>query len=76
MIVSQLTGGAAPEPYQGAAICYIEVGGEQVARVDVNFLSGDGPTALFKAPSAEFADEKRQFAATRRARWFGEEVER
>jgi sulfide:quinone oxidoreductase len=65
------SGGAAPGPYEGAAVCYIEFGDDTVARVDVNFLSGPQPTAKFNAPSLEHAEEKRQFGATRRRRWFG-----
>jgi hypothetical protein len=43
-----------------------------VARVDVNFLGGDAPTAAFSPPSVATAAEKREFAATRLARWFGQ----
>jgi hypothetical protein len=35
------------------------------------FLSGPAPVAVFTPPSLATADDKRQFAATRRARWFG-----
>ena len=58
-------------PYGGAAVCFIEMGGETIGKVDVNFLSGPTPTARFTAPSVALADEKRQFGATRRQRWFG-----
>src|SRR5215475_13571242 len=71
VLVSRLTGTAPPPPYSGSAICYIEAGTEGVARVDVNFLSGPAPTAVFQAPSAELSTEKRRSAAARRARWFG-----
>jgi sulfide:quinone oxidoreductase len=70
-LIAQLSGGPPPAPFEGAAICYIETGGGEVARVDVNFLAGGAPTAIFKAPSAAAAEEKREFATTRRARWFG-----
>jgi sulfide:quinone oxidoreductase len=63
-----------PGPYQGAAVCYIEMGDGRVGRVDVNFLAGDAPTADFSAPSLEIAAEKRAFGASRRARWFGSGV--
>lgn len=71
VLVARLTGGTAPPPYSGAAICYIETGARGVARVDVNFLAGPAPTALFSAPSPELSAEKRAGAAERRARWFG-----
>jgi len=65
------SGRAEPEPYAGDAVCYIEMGDETVARVDVNFLRGPEPTAVFHTPSLDIAEEKRQFGATRRKRWFG-----
>jgi sulfide:quinone oxidoreductase len=60
-----------PEPYAGDAVCYIEMGDETVARVDVNFLRGPQPTAEFHAPTREISEEKRQFGDARRKRWFG-----
>jgi sulfide:quinone oxidoreductase len=39
--------------------------------VNVNFLSGPAPVASYRPPSLAGAEEKRRFAATRRARWFG-----
>ena len=74
LLVSRLrSGGAEPQPYAGDAVCYIEMGDETVARVDVNFLRGPQPTAEFHAPSLAIAEEKHQFGATRRRRWFGVE---
>jgi sulfide:quinone oxidoreductase len=71
VLVATLKGGASPQPYQGAATCYMETGNDNVGRVDVNFLSGSSPTAVFRVPSRELADEKRQFGSSRRRRWFG-----
>lgn len=71
VLVATLKGGSQPPPYSGAAICYIETGGGTVAKVDVDFLSGARPTALFTAPSAEVAEEKRRFGEVRARRWFG-----
>ena len=74
VLISRLRrGGLEPEPYAGSAVCYIEFGDDTVARVDVNFLSGPQPTAVFHAPSLDITEEKRQFGATRRRRWFGVE---
>jgi sulfide:quinone oxidoreductase len=56
-------------------VCYIEFGDDTVARVDVNFLGGRQPTAVFHAPSLDLTEEKRRFGATRRRRWFGIENE-
>jgi sulfide:quinone oxidoreductase len=74
VLSARIRGGAQPAPYQGAAICCIEMGGDKIGRVDVNFLSGPGPTALFTPPSHELVEEKRQFGASRRRRWFGHEL--
>ncbi len=71
VLISRLKGGPKPPPFAGEIICYVEMGGETIGKVNVNFLSGPAPTALFTPPSLEGADEKRQFAATRRRRWFG-----
>lgn len=73
VLIARMRGGELPMPYQGAAVCYMEMGGDKIGRVDVNFLSGMGATALFRSPSRELAEEKRQFGASRRRRWFGHE---
>ncbi len=75
VLVAQLRGGAPPPPYQGAATCYLETGGGQVSRVSVSFLSGSSPTAVLRPPSAEGREEKREFGASRRRRWFGHEID-
>lgn len=71
VLVARVRGGGEVPPYAGAAVCFIEIGGEQVGGVRVNFLSGPSPTALFQPPSAEIAQEKQAWAASRRQRWFG-----
>ena len=58
--------------YPGAGSCYIELGGDRVARVDVDFFSGPQPTGRFYPPSVELRADKERFGATRRARWFGQ----
>jgi sulfide:quinone oxidoreductase len=70
-LISQLRGGAPAEPYDGRGSCYIEFGAGRVGRVDVDFLSGPKPTGSYREPSSELVAEKRQFGASRRARWFG-----
>jgi sulfide:quinone oxidoreductase len=74
VIISQLTDGTAPLPYDGAAGCYVELGDDQVARIDVNFLTYDTPVAKFTAPSSALSEDKREWGATRVARWFGSEI--
>jgi sulfide:quinone oxidoreductase len=49
----------------------VEFGAGRVGRVDVDFLSGPKPTGAFQAPSTTLVAEKREFGASRRARWFG-----
>jgi len=71
VLIARITGGPPPAPYPGGGICYIEMGDDTVGLVDVNFLSGPAPTALFTPPSAEAAGHKRLFATVRRDRWFG-----
>ena len=71
VLVHRLRGGQDPPPYTGIASCYVEFGGAEVARFDVNFLSGPSPVATFSEPSVEQAAAKKEFGSTRRQRWFG-----
>jgi sulfide:quinone oxidoreductase len=57
--------------YPGAGSCYIEFGGDRIARVDVDFFSGPKPTGTFHEPSVALRADKQKFGASRRARWFG-----
>jgi sulfide:quinone oxidoreductase len=69
---AQIREASTPPGYDGTGSCYIEFGGNEVARVDVDFFSTPGrPTGAFVAPSAATAAEKADFASSRRARWFG-----
>jgi sulfide:quinone oxidoreductase len=71
-IVAQLHGEAPGRRYEGEGNCFIEFGSGRVAKIEANFLGGPSPQATVVGPSAELAAEKETFAATRRARWFGE----
>ena len=71
VLIAQVKGGPPPPPFAGEIICYVEMGDRTIGKVNVNFLSGPAPTAFFTPPSLEGTEEKRQFAATRRRRWFG-----
>src|SRR6185503_10774695 len=42
----------------GAGSCYIEFGGNLIARVDVDFFSGPKPTGIFNAPSEALRADK------------------
>jgi len=70
-IAAAITGQEPPSPYEGAGVCYAEFGDGLVAKVDVSFLGGEAPAAQRHDPSREYAAEKADFGATRRARWFG-----
>jgi sulfide:quinone oxidoreductase len=68
-IIAQRDGGT-PAPFAGIASCYVEFGDKTVGRVDADFYSGPTPKAPFTGPSLETAEEKKEFAASRRRRWF------
>lgn len=70
-LLAQIQGGDQPAAYTGAGACYIEFGGGQVGRVDVDFLSGPSPTASYIESSIALVGEKQHFGASRRSRWFG-----
>jgi sulfide:quinone oxidoreductase len=70
-ITSRISGTDPPAPYEGSGVCYAEFGGGLVSKVEVNFLRGESAAAERHDPSREYAAEKVQFGATRRARWFG-----
>jgi sulfide:quinone oxidoreductase len=70
-LIARIRQASVPPGYDGTGTCYIEFGGNEVGRVDVDFFSTPGhPTGTFVAPSAETAAEKAEFASSRRARWF------
>jgi sulfide:quinone oxidoreductase len=71
VLVDRIRGGGAVRPFKGEIKCYIEMGDDTIGLVDVDFLSGPTPVAVFTPPSLAGADQKRQFAAARRQRWFG-----
>ena len=70
-IAATISGTDPPAPYEGSGVCYAEFGGGLVSKVEINFLGGDAPEAQRYDPSLEYAAEKAQFGAVRRARWFG-----
>jgi sulfide:quinone oxidoreductase len=71
VLIAEVKGAPPPPPFAGEIICYVEMGDQTIGKVNVNFLSGPAPTALFTPPSLEGTEEKRQFATSRRRRWFG-----
>jgi len=69
-IVAQTRGEEATAEYDGHGMCYLEFGHDQVARVDVTFLSGQAPIGDMDGPSEAFARDKVEFGSSRIARWF------
>jgi sulfide:quinone oxidoreductase len=69
-LIAAVRGDPPPDPYRGTGNCYVEFGGGRVGRVSVDAGSGP-PSGTFAGPSEELAAEKRDFGASRRARWFG-----
>jgi sulfide:quinone oxidoreductase len=70
-LVVRLRRSGTARPYDGAGSCFIEFGDHKVGRVDVDFLTGPSVVAPFTEPSLQGAEEKKEFAASRRRRWFG-----
>ena len=70
-IAAAISGAEPPAPFEGSGICYAEFGAGLVSKVEINFLGGETPEARRYDPSLQYALEKEEFGATRRARWFG-----
>ena len=70
-LVAALGRGGVPELYAGAGTCYIEFGGDRVAKVDIDFFTGPKPAGHFGEPSPAVRTEKHLFGSSRRSRWFG-----
>jgi sulfide:quinone oxidoreductase len=60
-----------PSTYDGHGICYIEMGHDEVAAIDVTFVSGQPPTGTMMGPSVNLVAVKQAFGAERARRWFG-----
>ena len=69
-VLARIRGGDT-STYDGRGSCFVEFGGGLVGRVDVDFFAGETPVGVYHAPSHAIAEEKQQFGASRRARWFG-----
>ncbi|MEX0682516.1 MAG: FAD-dependent oxidoreductase [Dehalococcoidia bacterium] len=70
-IIAAVEKGEQPPGYDGRGFCYIEFGGGRVGNVEVQFLPGQPPTGQYYGASLALAAEKKEFGASRRARWFG-----
>jgi sulfide:quinone oxidoreductase len=70
-IIAEVRGGPDAPHYDGHGLCYLEFGHDQVARVDVTFLSGQAPFGGIEGPSQTLAADKVEFGSSRIQRWFG-----
>ena len=71
-IAARIRGAASSAQYDGHGICYVEFGGDQVAKIDVTFFADQRGGELV-GPSEALAVDKAEFGSTRIRRWFGRE---
>jgi sulfide:quinone oxidoreductase len=70
--ISARVRGATPSAeYDGHGMCYLEFGKDQVAKVDVTFVSGQPPSGTLDGPSEAYVADKVEFGTSRVQRWFG-----
>ena len=69
-IISLIRGRPATSEYDGYGMCYLEFGHDEVARVEVQFVSGQSPTGTYEEPSEMLAAAKAEFGTSRIRRWF------
>lgn len=72
-IIGDIAGYTSDSAYDGFGRCYLEFGLDRVAQVDISFKTGERPTGMLFGPSAELADDKEEFGASRVRRWFDRE---
>jgi len=70
-LLARARGEAEEAGYDGRGICYLEFGHDQVAKVDVTFVSGEAPHGHLQGPSPALAADKVDFGRSRARRWFG-----
>jgi len=72
-LVARVRGGEQSAQYGGQGLCYLQFGRDQVAKVEVTFLSGQTPVGGLQGPSAALVADKAEFGRSRVRRWFGRE---
>lgn len=70
-LVERVRGTGGRPTYDGVGVCYLELGGDEVARVEVTFVPGRAPFGHFENASLQLARDKAAFGADRARRWFG-----
>jgi sulfide:quinone oxidoreductase len=72
-LIATARGDESTSTYDGYGMCYLEFGGDEVARVEVTFASGAAPRGTYSSPSSQLAEEKGAFGTNRIRRWFDRE---
>ena len=70
-LIARLRGEDPRDTYDGHGVCYMEVGHDQVAKVDVTFMSGQRPSGWLEGPDVALVADKADFGSSRVRRWFG-----
>jgi len=70
-IAGVVRGEASLSTYGGNGMCYLEFGEDEIAIVNVTFLSGHAPFGDMEGPSAALVADKVEFGRHRVERWFG-----
>ena len=72
-IIEQHRSKSADSTFDGVGFCYLELGQDKVARVQVTFRNGQPPTGVFDGASAMNAADRTEFGTSRVRKWFGRE---
>ena len=72
-IIAAIRDGAPDLSYDGHGLCYMEFGGQEIARIDVTFRPGEPPVGWLEGPDVEYVADKVAFGSERIQRWFGKE---
>ena len=70
-IAGLVRGETSSSTYGGNGMCYLEFGENEIAIVNVTFLSGHAPYGDMEGPSAALVADKVEFGEHRIQRWFG-----
>ena len=70
-ISARIRGAGGAAHYDGRGICYMEFGDDQVAKVEVTFVTGQAPHGTLEGPSPALVADKAAFGSSRVQRWFG-----
>ena len=69
-LISKVRSGEPVKENDGVGTRYIEFGGGQIGKVEVDFF-GPKPIGTYHAPSVGLRIDKENFCSSRRVRWFG-----